>query len=219
MVEGKGITELKDKFEVALNSLTPPPPMGTKIQEINKLRNGGIVIQLSTKEAADWLQDPANEIDFTSKLDDMAYIKDRAYPIVVPRIPLTFDPSNQEHLREIESANGLQPKTIGKARWIKPIYRRHPKQKFTSATLSLTSANKANQLIRDGMYINSVRTYHKRLKYEPKQCMKCRKWGHYTSKCLATLNVCSTCGEDHMTQDCGETKKKVLCCVQGRRSH
>lgn len=207
-MEGKSITELKDKIDAALSSMAPPPPVGTKVQEINKLRNRGVIIQVSTKEAADWLQEPINELDFTSKLDASAYIKDRVYPIVVPRIPLLFDLSNQEHLCEIESANDLPPKMISKARWIKPIYRCHSKQKFAYTMLSLTSVVEANQLIRDGVYINSTRTYPKRLKYEPKQCMKCHKWGHYASECQATSNICGMCGGDHMTKDCEETDKR-----------
>ncbi|KAF8262949.1 hypothetical protein EI94DRAFT_1599952 [Lactarius quietus] len=161
-----------------------------------------------TKEAVTWLRDPINEAAFTCKLEANAYIKDRAYPILIPRVPLSFDPDNQEHLREVKSINDLPPKTISKAQWIKPAYRRSSNQKFTYATISLSSATEANRLIRDGMYICSSRTLPKRLKYKPKQCMKCRKWGHYASDCQATVNTCSTCGGDHMTKDCTEPNKR-----------
>jgi hypothetical protein len=213
VVEGKSVTELKEKIDAVLSSLTPTPPEGAKVQEINKLRNGGIIIQLATKEAADWLREPFNKHAFTSELDTNAHIKDRAFPILVPRVPLTFDPSNQEHLREVEGANNLAPNTINKARWIKPVYRRHPKQRFAYATLSLNSAHEANRLIRDGLYVCSNRTYPKRLKYEPKQCMKCRKWGHFASECNATIDTCGTCGEDHGTRECvKEGKRYCVAC-------
>ncbi len=204
----KSITELKEKIDAALNSMSPSPPEGAKVQEINKLRNGGIILQLVSKEAADWLRDPINELAFTSKLDDNAYIRDRVYPILVPRVPLTLDPNSQEHLREIESMNDLMPKTIRKARWIKPEYRRNPKQRFAYATISLSSASEANRLIRDGMYICSTRVFPKRLKYEPKQCMKCRRWGHFASECRATTNTCGTCGGEHATRDCEDPNKR-----------
>jgi hypothetical protein len=79
-----------------------------------------IVIQLLSKEATVWLRETANELEFTSKLNGSAFIVDRTYPILVPRFPLSFDPVNKDHLCEVESTNDLPPKTISKARWIKP---------------------------------------------------------------------------------------------------
>jgi hypothetical protein len=181
--EGKSIADLKDKIDAALSCITPLPPEGTRVQEINKLRNGGIVIQLLTKEATAWLREPTNETAFINKMGMSTHIKDRNFPILVPRVPLSFDPTNQEHLHKVESVNNLPPKTLSKARWIKPEYRRHPNQKFAYATFSISLATEANRLIRDGMYICSMRTFPKRLKYKPRQCMKCWKWGHYASKC------------------------------------
>ena len=72
---------------------------------MNKLRNGGVIIQLATKDAADWLREPFNKVAFTEKLDAHVYIKERTYPLVVPRVPISFDPLNQEHLREVEAIN------------------------------------------------------------------------------------------------------------------
>ena len=151
---------------------------------------------------------------FLDKLDTHTTIKDRAFPLLVLRIPISFDPSNQEHLREIEAINNLPIKSVGKARWIKPIYRRHPNQKATFATLTIASASKANRLIRDGMTICGTRTFPKRLKYEPRQCMKCRKWGHYTAECRANINTCRTCSGDHMTKECDEPDRRY--CVSCR---
>ena len=207
-VEGKSATELKEKIEAALQSITQPTPGDAKVQEINKLRNGGVIIQLETKELAEWIRQLANKKEFTDKLDANAQIKDRTYPLVVPRVPISFEPANLEHLREIETVNNLEPNTISKARWIKPLYRRHPKQRVAYATISLSSASEANRLIRDGMYICSARTYPVRLKYEPKQCMKCCKWGHFTSECHANLDTCGTCRENHTTRECKDSGKR-----------
>ena len=76
------------------------------------------------------------------------------------------------------------------------------------ATLSLNSANEANRLRQDGMYICSNRTYPKRLKYEPKQCMKCCKWGHFAAECQAKMDTCRTCGENHIMKDCADKGKR-----------
>ena len=106
-----------------------------------------MIIQLVSREAAEWLQEPFNKVAFTEKLDANAYIKERTYPLVVPRVPISFDPQIQEHLCEVETINNLALNTISKARWIKPLYRRHAKQTIAYAMLSLNSANKANRLI------------------------------------------------------------------------
>jgi hypothetical protein len=74
--------------------------------------------------------------------------------------------------------------------------------------------NEANRLLKDGMYICSTRTYPKRLKYEPKQCMKCRRWGHFASECHATSDTCGTCGGEHATRDCEESDKRY--CISCR---
>ena len=207
-VESKSASELKEKLKAALSSLDLSPPKGATVQEINKLRNGGVIIQLATKEAAEWLREPFNKVAFTKKLDANAYIKERTYPLVVPRVPISFEPHNQEHLREVKTINNLAPNTVCKARWIKPLYRWHTKQTVAYATLSLNSANEANRLIRDGMYIFSNRTYPKRLKYEPKQCMKCCKWGHFAAECQVKTDTCGTCGENHIMKECADKEKR-----------
>ena len=110
-----------------------------------------MIIQLATKEAADWLWEPFNKVAFTKKLDTNAYIKERTYQLVVLRVPISFDLLKQKHLHEVKMINNLAPNSISKARWIKPLYRWHAKQTVAYVTLSLNSANEANRLIRDGM--------------------------------------------------------------------
>ena len=214
--EGLSVTGLKEKIEAAIKDISPPPPEGTKVQEVNKLRNGGIVIQLTTKGAVKWLRNPSNEAAFKGKLETEAHFIDRTFLILILRVPTTFDPGNQEHLHEIESVNDLPPMTISKVRWIKPVYRRHQNQRFAYATVLLSLAPEANKLIRDGIYVCSLKSYPKRLKYDPKQCMKCCKWGHYAYDCQATTNICGTCGEDHATRDCNNPDKRYCVACRSR---
>lgn len=54
-MEGKSTVKLKERIDAALSSITPPLPAGAKMVEINKLRNGGMVLQLALKEAVAWL--------------------------------------------------------------------------------------------------------------------------------------------------------------------
>ena len=109
--ESQSVVDLKEKLNAALASTSPPPPEGTKVQEINKLRNGGLVIQLMTKEATAWLCEPTNKSAFLNKFDTNASIKNKACPILVLRVPISFDPNKQEHLWKIEAVNDLPANT------------------------------------------------------------------------------------------------------------
>jgi hypothetical protein len=172
------------------------------------------ITQRLGKEVADWLRIPINEAAFTRHFDPDTIIRDRVHPIMVPRIPLTFDPSNPAHLREVEEVNRMGPKTIKKARWIKPEYRRAPEQSCAHAIFTISSVTDANHMIKDGIYVCNARSFPKKLKYEPKQCMKCRKWGHYAAECRAQSDTCGTCGGQHKTNECKTNNKKY--CVSCR---
>ena len=136
-MEGKSTVKLKERIDAALSSNTPSLPAGAKMVEINKLRNGEMVLQLALKEAVAWLWDLCNEAVFVAKLDADACIADRAYPIVISWVPIIFDPANHEHLREVENINDPPTMTISKVRWIKPEYKSHPKQNYAYTTFSL----------------------------------------------------------------------------------
>jgi hypothetical protein len=120
----------------------------------------------------------------------------------VPHIPLTFDPTEAGHLQEVEECNELPTGSIIKARWIKPAYRRAPEQRATHTIFALKDVMTANICIRDGLYICGLRICPSRLKHEPMQCMKCRKWGHFTNACTAMEDTCGTCRGKHRTNEC-----------------
>ena len=57
---------------------------------------------------------------FTEEFSKGSHIRERSYNLIAPRVPITFEPENKEHLREIEVVNRLDAHIIHKARWIKP---------------------------------------------------------------------------------------------------
>ena len=193
----------------------PAPPADTSIANVIKLRKKGIIINFNSKEAARWLRHEDVAMTFSSFFFSGSSVKPRQYPIIVPRVPLTFDPENAEHLREVEEANLLDKNTITKARWIKPAYRRKPEQTVAHATLLLKDANQANKCIKEGLYVCGAKVFPAKLKQEPTQCMKCRKWGHYANECRDTKNTCGTCGGDHRTCDCTVEGKKYCVSCKG----
>ena len=203
--------EIKEKVSNAINSVTNrPPPIDTTIIEISKLQKGGFTVLFKHKEVVDWLQDPKVECTFAIRVAEDAMITKCTYSILVPRIPLTFNPSNEKHLREIEECNELLEGAVVKARWIKPVNRRVPEQRSAHAIFAMKDVSLANVSIRDRLCVCSLQIYSSRLKHEPMQCMKCRKWGHFAHACTADTDTCRTCSGEHRMSNCN-SRSKTFC--------
>lgn len=211
--------EIKEKVSNALKSSTnPPPPQDVTVLDVSKLRKGGFTVLFKEKEVITWLQGRDAEFHFTSEIAPDAEIIKRLYTILVPRIPITFDPASEEGLREVEECNELPAGTIAKARWIKPVYRRAQGQLAAHAIFALKDADIANKCIRDGIQVCGLKVRPNRLKHEPMQCMKCRRWGHFAHSCSANVDTCGTCGAEHKTRDCS-TRDKTYCVSCKNHTH
>ena len=218
-ITGASLADIKEKVSTAIAQITnPPQPKDTTILEINKLRKGGFTILFKDKEVIAWLQDAGVEFEFTSGISPDASIVKRTYSMLIPRIPLSFDPSNDDHLREIEECNSIPAGTITKARWIKPAYRRSAEQRAAHAIFTLNDVHVTNKFIRDGIKVCGLHIRPSRLKQEPMQCMKCRRWGHFAHACTASVDTCGTCGEERRTSECSN-KDKTYCVSCKSNSH
>ena len=207
----KSLTELKDKANEIIAAIEDrDKPKDAKVVSVFKTRTKAVVLTLSSKETVAWLREPENEYMFTKGFSEGSHIKARQYNIIAPRVPIIFNPDSPEHLREVEESNGLEDKTILKAKWIKPAERRKADQTHAYAILTISNAESANLLIRDGLNICSARVRPTKQKHEPVQCMKCRGWGHFASNCLSEKDTCGTCGGEHRTKSCKVTSK-VFC--------
>ena len=208
----KSNAELKDKANEVLDALEGTErPDTVKVENITKVRNGALLFQMNSKEAANWLKEPDNQNAFTKQFADGSNFRSRQFNVMAPRIPIIFNPGDRKQLREVEGTNGYRKYTILKARWIKPEARRRPEQTHAFAIFTLTSAEDANRIIRDGINICGHRIRPEKLKQEPIQCMKCRGWGHMANNCQAATDTCGTCGKGHRTNICGS--KEMLYCV------
>jgi len=140
-----------------------------------------------------------------------SHIAERTYSIIVPNVPILFNPKDNKHLCKVEEVNRLKTKEIVKAKWIKPIGCRRPDQTCAYTILALSSADSANLFIRDRMNICNAQVRPKKQKAEPIQCMKCRRWGLFASDCQADKDTCRTCGGSHLTNT--YTNKGHIYCV------
>ena len=217
-VINRSLEELKSNFNDLIGIEPTEPLTDANVQHIVKLRNGGMILQFETKEAAEWFKQPVILSSILPKIDSTATLKDRTFQILVPRVPVTFEPEREDSLRELEEQNGMKDGILRKSRWIKPTYRRALGQRYAHLALSVSSAGEANVIIRDGIYICGIKAYPRKLKTEPKQCMKCRKWGHFAADCLEEKDACGNCGEDHHTKECPD-KERRYCVSCKNNSH
>src|SRR5258707_9357746 len=155
---GTSLLVLKDNANQVLANIDDPIcPESVKVDNISRTRDGSLLLPFNSKEATPWIKSQDNEDKFLDKFAVGACFRDRSYNILLHWVLTTFDPNNKLHLREVEEANSLPDHSIQKARWIKPTMRRCAGQMRAHAILTLTTADMANQIIRNGVNICGVR--------------------------------------------------------------
>ncbi|KAG2751708.1 hypothetical protein P692DRAFT_20704194, partial [Suillus brevipes Sb2] len=112
--------KFKKAFDVVQNDDSPD----MQIKATTRLRNGGLIIELTTSEAANWIRQIENRTKITNALDLPATIKERRFSIIVPFLPVSSNIDNADWLREVEKENEMSTGSIETANWIKPKNRR-----------------------------------------------------------------------------------------------
>jgi hypothetical protein len=210
-VLSKSITEVIARANEALDKIDNAKKLDkVKVKSALQSHKGTLILMLNSKEAVTWLKQPEHEMAFTEGFSKGSHIRERSFNLIIPRVPIVFEPENRMHHREIEEVNGLKHHSIRKVRWIKPVARRRMGQMHAYAILTISSAKYANTLIRDGLIVCGTRVRPEKQKMEPIQCMKCRKWGHFAGECTASDNTCGTCGGEHCTNVC-QNRSKLWC--------
>ncbi|KAG1796595.1 uncharacterized protein BJ212DRAFT_1290274, partial [Suillus subaureus] len=101
-------------------------PEGLSFLSARRLPHGGVLYELNSTELAMWFNTPMNRSKFLEHFGIEVVIKDRSFNILIENIPVAFVPENHTALSDVEKKSGLKPKSILKARYIKPIARCRP---------------------------------------------------------------------------------------------
>lgn len=168
------------------------------------LRGGGVVYQLSSPAAADWLRKEDVMKAFLEKLGGTSIYRNRLMNTVVEYVPTSFDPTSLGALEELEGANGLPTGTIVSARFIKPPHLRSIGQRTAHLIMGFQSRESANNAIENGIFIEGKKVYARKLLQEPKRCLKCQTMdtNHIAAECKSIHDVCARCGNQHKTVTC-----------------
>ena len=172
--------ELVEKARIALEQLEQTdqlPDIVVQFVGAKKLRNGGVIYEMNTAEAAHWLKSEDNITNFLQVFSAISIIKQQVHSIIAEYVLVSFSPDDRMQLASIETVNRLEPGGILNAQWIKPIYCRKQGQRTAHAILGYVQPEEANSAIRNGVIIAGKRVWAWKLLQEPRRCLKCQQIG------------------------------------------
>ena len=214
-LENMSETVLGEKAKDAINTTwaaTPEPkPALPRVKGAVLLRNGGLLLELNTAEAADWTCDEANRASILRNIGSGASIKNRSYQVIVQFIPVRFDPDDDEMRRDFETTNDLQPNSVLKMEWIKPVKDRRENQRVATARFYLKDAKSANAILSRGAYVFGRKVVPKKPRREPIRCLHCQLFGHERRHCASKEPRCARCAMGHATDECGARLRTFTC--------
>lgn len=208
--------ELVVKANLAIDNMNPELQItGVQFLGAKKLLNGGVVYEMSCDEMAEWIKMPEVRKEFESCFGGVASIKDRNSPIFVEYIPVAFNPENDGELRMIEESVGLETGEIKQVKWVEAIERREKGQRTAHAIFNMSSVEGANMILRHGIHIQGKKVFGRKMKKEPKRCLKCQKINsrHFAKDCPENDDLCGTCGLKHRTDKCAEKDQEKFHCA------
>ena len=151
-----------DSLNTTWAAATDPKPPLPKLKAATLLRNGGLLLELDKSEGAEWLKEDLPRRSFLANLGSGANLKDRSYQVIVQFVPVQFDPTVPEQLRNYEAFNGLEPNSVLKADWIKPPKDRKPNQRVATLRVFHKNAASANKILSEGASILNKRVIPKK---------------------------------------------------------
>ena len=200
-------TVLGEKVKDAINTTwaaTPEPkPTLPRVKGVVLLCNGGLLLELDLAEAADWMCDEANHASILRNIGSGASIKNRSYQVIVQFIPVRFDPDDDEMCRDFETTNDLQPNSILKTEWIKPVKDRRENQRVATARFYLKDAKSVNAILSRGAYVFGRKVVPKKSRRGLVRCLHCQLFGHKRQCCTSKEPQCTRCAMGHATDECG----------------
>jgi len=159
--------KVKDSLVMTWTTTPEPKPTLVKLKSSTLLRNRGLLLEMDTAEAAEWLKNDDINGRFLEGIGSGASIKNRSYQVIVQFVPVNFNPTDDAQVRTYEELNGLPLNSILKAEWIKPVEERKPNQKVATLRMFHRDAASANSILKQGAHVFNKRVEPKRPWKEP----------------------------------------------------
>lgn len=157
-----------------------------------------------------------NEVTLARRVTDAictawAVSPDWTYQVIVQFVPVEFWTEGDASLRQYESVNSLEEKSVLKVEWIKPVQDRKPLQKVVTTWFYHRDAKPANVILSRGAHVLGKKVIPKKLKRGPIWCLKCQQFGHERRNCMAATARCVKCACAHETEECQATRRVFEC--------
>lgn len=190
------------------------PGMKTLVRGITIQERGGILLELDSEPSALRFRSYAQATDLLTRFGPGANISEKPVQVILRFVPCNggFDPSDCDHLHNIESDLGLNKGSITAANWIKKPERRAPNQSCANVKLTCATPQIGNTLLTERLYIaGSLVKARKDLK-EPMRCNNCQEYGHLRDDC-PNEERCATCTGTHSANSCtNQNHPKCVSC-------
>jgi hypothetical protein len=127
-----------------MNKDNIPTPDDLTFISACKLPHGGIIYKLNSKESMEWFNTPTNRSNFLERFGTNVTIKDHTFHVLMENVLISFAPESTAAIDDIKKKAAFNPKTILKAKYIKPIVRCNPNQRTAHIILTFNSRESTN---------------------------------------------------------------------------
>lgn len=205
--------EIVAKLQLAFETMTVEKvtaPTDIRFTSVRRMKKGGIIFDLNSDAAADWLRDEATQKNFTEHFSATAVVTGYQFRVLVEFVPVSFEADSPYASTQLEEANNLPAGSITDIGWVKKAERRSANQQVAHLKLSFSRIEHANLAIEKGLSIQGKGVSVRQMVVEPQRCAKCQLYGHnnnkgaphYARDCAWTHDVCGLCGGMHRTSTC-----------------
>lgn len=119
-------------------------PDNIEVSSAVKLRNGGVIVEFTTAEAAQFVKDNAKGCE--TAMGSTSVIKTQLWQALAENVPIDHDPDSEFERNNIEERSSLPHKAIASTKWTKLISRREPEQSNAHLIVSFTSRTRGTQV-------------------------------------------------------------------------
>lgn len=205
--------EILTKLKLAYETMTvekDSAPKDLRFTSVRRMKKGGILFDINTDEAADWLRAGETQKDFTKHFSASAIVQGYQFRVLAEFVPISFNAESLNAATTIEEANGLSAGSIAEVGWVKRADRRTATQQVAHLKIAFAKIGQANDAIERGLSIQGKGVNIRQMIVEPQRCAKCQLYGHdnnrgaphFAKNCAWIHDVCGLCGEKHRTSDC-----------------
>ncbi|QRV94576.1 Reverse transcriptase from transposon X-element protein [Ceratobasidium sp. AG-Ba] len=212
------VLKAKLAMEALSEAMKESMPEGAHFRSANVLQNGGVVYEMNSKEAADWIKRPDICAAFADQFGSSVRYRERSFPVVVECVPVSFDTASKHSISKLEHDNNLPANSIVSCRYIVPPAKRRENQRHAFIVVQFRDKEAANVCIRSPIVVEGKQCDARKLAKKPVRCTKCQKFGHPTKQCKSPTFVCGTCPGQHDTKDCRD-RVNVYCRTCGVQGH